>query len=232
MENLSLQMEMDASAAKVKELYNQQGFLTALPVLKETELSASRRAFAELEEQFGKKQLKREWRKRKEEKINSQSTLFPAFAPRWRLHAVQPPQCPPPVSLGQGADHTPPDLTGDQSHPGPWRHPAGLSLHLQVPSAQSWGQRWRGGAAIRGLASGHEVTSLPGAVAGASVDLQVTFSVALAGTGVSLVVLFCLCGWPSMTRQKRTEPCRSSQVVHTVICASMQIRIETSDWTV
>lgn len=51
-------MEMDASAAKLKELYDQQGFLTALPVLKETELREARRAFAELEEEFGKKQLK------------------------------------------------------------------------------------------------------------------------------------------------------------------------------
>lgn len=46
-------MEMDASAAKLKELYDQQGFLTALPVLKETELREARRAFAELEEEFG-----------------------------------------------------------------------------------------------------------------------------------------------------------------------------------
>lgn len=49
---------MDASAAKLKELYDQQGFLTALPALKETELREARCAFAELEEEFGKKQLK------------------------------------------------------------------------------------------------------------------------------------------------------------------------------
>ncbi|XP_034546232.1 probable alpha-ketoglutarate-dependent hypophosphite dioxygenase [Notolabrus celidotus] len=39
--------------AKLQEIYNQQGFLSALPVLDETELREARRAFAELEEEFG-----------------------------------------------------------------------------------------------------------------------------------------------------------------------------------
>lgn len=70
-------MEMEASAAKLKELYDQQGFLTALPVLKETELREARRAFAELEEEFGKKQLKCKWlKKREEQKTLTHSTLF------------------------------------------------------------------------------------------------------------------------------------------------------------
>lgn len=211
-------MEMDASAAKLKELYDQQGFLTALPVLKETELREARRAFAELEEEFGKKQLKCKWLKKREEQKTLTQPCFCVLAPRWRLHPVQPPQCPPPISLGAGADHAPPDLTGDQSHRGPWRHPAGLALHLQIPSGQNWGRRWRGGAAICGLASGHEVASLPGAAVAASVDLHLTFNVSSAGTGVLLVALFCRCGSLWMTRGKRTEPCRSYQVVHPLIC--------------
>lgn len=45
---------MTTSMAKLQELYNEQGFLSALPVLDETELREARRAFSELEEEFGK----------------------------------------------------------------------------------------------------------------------------------------------------------------------------------
>ncbi|XP_070819307.1 L-threonyl-[L-threonyl-carrier protein] 4-chlorinase [Chaetodon trifascialis] len=38
---------------KVQETYNQQGFLSALPVLNETELREARHAFSELEREFG-----------------------------------------------------------------------------------------------------------------------------------------------------------------------------------
>ncbi|XP_020503578.1 ectoine dioxygenase [Labrus bergylta] len=44
---------MTTSIAKLQEIYNQQGFLSALPVLDETELREARRAFSELEEEFG-----------------------------------------------------------------------------------------------------------------------------------------------------------------------------------
>ena len=44
---------MTASTAKQQEIYNQQGFLSALPVLSETELREARHAFSELEKDFG-----------------------------------------------------------------------------------------------------------------------------------------------------------------------------------
>ncbi|CAJ1058058.1 uncharacterized protein LOC109994542 [Xyrichtys novacula] len=44
---------MTASATKLQEIYNQQGFLSALPVLTETELREARQAFSALEEEFG-----------------------------------------------------------------------------------------------------------------------------------------------------------------------------------
>ncbi|XP_068182403.1 probable alpha-ketoglutarate-dependent hypophosphite dioxygenase [Antennarius striatus] len=40
--------------AKLQEIYNQQGFLSALPVLNETELKEAQEAFSELEREFGK----------------------------------------------------------------------------------------------------------------------------------------------------------------------------------
>lgn len=45
---------MTTSTVKLQEIYNQQGFLSALPVLDELELREARQAFAELEEEFGK----------------------------------------------------------------------------------------------------------------------------------------------------------------------------------
>ncbi|XP_042348727.1 probable alpha-ketoglutarate-dependent hypophosphite dioxygenase [Plectropomus leopardus] len=44
---------MTTSTAKLQELYNQQGFLSALSVLNETELREARCAFSELEKEFG-----------------------------------------------------------------------------------------------------------------------------------------------------------------------------------
>lgn len=44
---------MTTSAAKLQESYNQQGFLSALPVLNDTELREARHAFSKLEEEFG-----------------------------------------------------------------------------------------------------------------------------------------------------------------------------------
>ncbi|XP_026213829.1 L-proline trans-4-hydroxylase [Anabas testudineus] len=44
---------MTTTTAKVQELYNQQGYLSALPVLNETELREARHAFSELEKEFG-----------------------------------------------------------------------------------------------------------------------------------------------------------------------------------
>ncbi|XP_027141729.1 uncharacterized protein zgc:174917 [Larimichthys crocea] len=44
---------MTTSTAKLQEIYNQQGFLSALPVLNEAELSEARHAFSELEKEFG-----------------------------------------------------------------------------------------------------------------------------------------------------------------------------------
>uniref|UniRef100_UPI0037E941AB L-threonyl-[L-threonyl-carrier protein] 4-chlorinase n=1 Tax=Semicossyphus pulcher TaxID=241346 RepID=UPI0037E941AB len=44
---------MTTSTAKLQEIYNQQGFLSALPVLSETELREARRAFSELEGEYG-----------------------------------------------------------------------------------------------------------------------------------------------------------------------------------
>ncbi|XP_067454453.1 L-threonyl-[L-threonyl-carrier protein] 4-chlorinase [Thunnus thynnus] len=46
---------MTTSTAKLQETYNTEGFLSALPVLNETELREARCAFSELEEEFGKK---------------------------------------------------------------------------------------------------------------------------------------------------------------------------------
>uniref|UniRef100_A0A3Q1FBU0 Zgc:174917 n=1 Tax=Acanthochromis polyacanthus TaxID=80966 RepID=A0A3Q1FBU0_9TELE len=44
---------MTTSATKLQERYNQQGFLSALPVLNDTELREARHAFSELEREFG-----------------------------------------------------------------------------------------------------------------------------------------------------------------------------------
>ncbi|XP_033489588.2 putative alpha-ketoglutarate-dependent hypophosphite dioxygenase [Epinephelus lanceolatus] len=44
---------MTTSTAKLQEIYNQQGFLSALPVLNETELREAKHAFSELEREFG-----------------------------------------------------------------------------------------------------------------------------------------------------------------------------------
>ncbi|XP_071313955.1 L-threonyl-[L-threonyl-carrier protein] 4-chlorinase-like [Trachinotus anak] len=44
---------MTTSTAKQQEIYDQQGFLSALPVLNETELREARHAFSELEKEFG-----------------------------------------------------------------------------------------------------------------------------------------------------------------------------------
>ncbi|XP_040904261.1 L-proline trans-4-hydroxylase-like [Toxotes jaculatrix] len=40
-------------SSSIRETYNQQGFVSALPVLNETELREARRAFSELEKEFG-----------------------------------------------------------------------------------------------------------------------------------------------------------------------------------
>lgn len=45
---------METSTAKVQEIYNEQGYLSALPVLDELELREARHAFSELENEFGK----------------------------------------------------------------------------------------------------------------------------------------------------------------------------------
>lgn len=45
---------MATSTAKVQETYNKEGYLSALPVLDETELREARHAFSELEKEFGK----------------------------------------------------------------------------------------------------------------------------------------------------------------------------------
>ncbi|XP_074529747.1 putative alpha-ketoglutarate-dependent hypophosphite dioxygenase [Halichoeres trimaculatus] len=45
---------MTTSMAKLQEIYNKKGFLSALPVLDEIELREAKRAFSELEEEFGK----------------------------------------------------------------------------------------------------------------------------------------------------------------------------------
>ncbi|XP_051276371.1 L-threonyl-[L-threonyl-carrier protein] 4-chlorinase [Dicentrarchus labrax] len=44
---------MTTSTTKLQEIYNQQGFLSALPVLNETELREAKHAFSELERKFG-----------------------------------------------------------------------------------------------------------------------------------------------------------------------------------
>lgn len=44
---------MTPSTAKLQEIYNQQGFLSALPVLNENELREAKHAFSVLEEEFG-----------------------------------------------------------------------------------------------------------------------------------------------------------------------------------
>lgn len=51
---------MTTSMTKLQELYNQQGFLSALPVLNETELREAKHAFSELEKEFGKYHCKME----------------------------------------------------------------------------------------------------------------------------------------------------------------------------
>lgn len=47
-------IEMPTSTSKLQEIYNQQGFLSALPGLNETELKEAKHAFSELEREFGK----------------------------------------------------------------------------------------------------------------------------------------------------------------------------------
>lgn len=49
---------MTTTAALQQKKYNQQGYLTALPVLNEMELREARHAFAELEREFGKNHQK------------------------------------------------------------------------------------------------------------------------------------------------------------------------------
>lgn len=44
---------MTTSAAEIKKLYEEQGYLSAIPVLSETELREARQAFSELEEKLG-----------------------------------------------------------------------------------------------------------------------------------------------------------------------------------
>ncbi|XP_070693412.1 uncharacterized protein [Pempheris klunzingeri] len=44
---------MTTSAAKLQGIYNQQGFLSALPVVNETELREANQAFSQLEKEFG-----------------------------------------------------------------------------------------------------------------------------------------------------------------------------------
>ncbi|XP_029918146.1 uncharacterized protein LOC115366715 [Myripristis murdjan] len=44
---------MTASMATLKETYNREGYLSALPILSETELREARQAFSELEKEFG-----------------------------------------------------------------------------------------------------------------------------------------------------------------------------------
>jgi len=44
---------MTDSLAKLQETYNQQGYLSALPILSDTELRTARQAFADLEREFG-----------------------------------------------------------------------------------------------------------------------------------------------------------------------------------
>lgn len=46
-------IEMTASTLSVQEIYNQQGFLSALPVLNDAELREAKDAFSELEKKFG-----------------------------------------------------------------------------------------------------------------------------------------------------------------------------------
>lgn len=59
-------MEMAASPLQLQEVYEQQGFLSALPVLNDAELTQARNAFSELEDRFGEKRdVGRHRRKRK-----------------------------------------------------------------------------------------------------------------------------------------------------------------------
>lgn len=48
------QTEMTASPLQLQEVYNQRGFLSALPVLTDAELKEARKAFSELETKFGR----------------------------------------------------------------------------------------------------------------------------------------------------------------------------------
>lgn len=52
-------MEMITPMDELQEIYNQQGFLSALPVLDEMQLREARNAFSELEREFGKCRWKR-----------------------------------------------------------------------------------------------------------------------------------------------------------------------------
>lgn len=44
---------MTTATAQVQQVYNKQGYLSALPVLNATELGEARQAFADLEKEFG-----------------------------------------------------------------------------------------------------------------------------------------------------------------------------------
>lgn len=50
---------MTTCTAKVQQIYREQGYLSALPVLDETELREARHAFSELENEFGECHLMR-----------------------------------------------------------------------------------------------------------------------------------------------------------------------------
>lgn len=86
---------------------------------------------------------------------------------RYWVHAVQPSQCSPPVSMGDEPDQAPSHPASDHSRLGPRCDPAGFPLHLQIPSIGQTSQggnncpkqwaRWKRWTSIRGLASGHEV---------------------------------------------------------------------------
>lgn len=94
--------------------------------------------------------------KRKKNKTKT-GLMFDWRVSRYRVHSVQPPQCPSSVFLGDGADQTPWGLTSGLGHPGPWCHPAGLPLHLQIPNRQSWREQREGRTSICRLASRYEV---------------------------------------------------------------------------
>lgn len=130
---------------------------------------------------------------------------------RYWVHAVQPSQCSPPVSMGDEPDQAPSHPASDHSRLGPRCDPAGFPLHLQIPSISQTSQggndcpkqwaRWKRWTSIRGLASGHEVnftqqTKKQTRVCFAFLCLTL---IVCSGTGVSLAALFFLCGLLWMT---------------------------------